>query len=93
MSTAEIDTKPQVNPMVHVIAPIVAFGATALVRKVLQTGYRLATGTDAPDTRDPQVTFARALAWTVITASTSAIVEVGVYRLINSRAERAQQTP
>jgi len=79
--------------MVHVIAPVVAFGATALVRKMLQTGYRLATGTDAPDTRDPRVKFARALAWTIITASTSAIVEVGVYRLINSRAENAQHVP
>jgi hypothetical protein len=77
---------PQVNPMVHVIAPIVAFGATMLVRKVLTTGYRLVTGTDAPDARDPQVKFSRALTWTVITAATAAVVEVEVYRFINKRA-------
>jgi hypothetical protein len=88
MSSAEVDaTKPQVNPMVHVIAPLVAYGATVLVRKVLQTGYRQLTGSDAPDTHDPQVKFARALAWTVITASTSAVVEVAVYRYANKRSQ------
>ncbi|MFM8155011.1 MAG: DUF4235 domain-containing protein [Actinomycetes bacterium] len=88
MSGAEIETtEPQVNPMVHVIAPIVAFGATMLVRKVLQTGYRLVTGSDAPDTRDPQVKFTRALTWTIITAATAAVVEVEVYRFVNKRGE------
>ncbi len=88
MSATEIEgPKPQINPMVHVIAPLVAYGATVLVRKVLQTGYRQITGTDAPDTHDPQVKFARALAWTVITASTSAVVEVAVYRYANKRSQ------
>ena len=91
MSAAEIEgSKPQINPMVHVIAPIVAYGATMLVRKVLQTGYRQLTGSDAPDTRDPQVKFARALAWTVITASTSAVVEVAVYRYANKRSQAVE---
>jgi hypothetical protein len=88
MSAAEIESnEPQVNPMVHVIAPLVAFGATLLVRKVLSSGYRMVTGTDAPDTRDPQVKFTRALTWTIITAATAAVVEVEVYRFVNKRAE------
>ena len=88
MSATEIEAaKPQLNPVVHVIAPLVAYGATMLVRKVLQTGYRQLTGNDAPDTRDPQVKFTRALAWTVITASTSAVVEVAVYRYANKRSQ------
>ena len=88
MSAAEVETpKPQINPLVHVIAPLVAYGATVVVRKVLQTGYRRLTGSDAPDTHDPQVNFARALAWTVITASTSAVVEVAVYRYANKRSQ------
>ena len=87
MSAAEIESnEPQVNPMVHVIAPLVAFGATLLVRKVLTSGYRMVTGTDAPDTRDPQVKFTRALTWTIITAATAAVVEVEVYRFVNKRA-------
>jgi len=89
MSAAEIESnEPQVNPMVHVIAPLVAFGATMLVRKVLSSGYRMVTGTDAPDTRDPQVKFTRALTWTIITAATAAVVEVEVYRFVNKRAEQ-----
>ena len=88
MSAAEIEAaKPQLNPVVHVIAPLVAYGATMLVRKVLQTGYRQLTGSEVPDARDPQVRFARALAWTVITASTSAVVEVAVYRSANKRSQ------
>jgi len=78
----------EINPMTHVIAPIVAFGATMLVRKVLQSGYRMVTGTDAPDTHDPQVKFTRALTWTIITAATAAVVEVEVYRFLNKRGER-----
>ena len=69
------------------IAPLVAYGATMLVRKGLQTGYRQLTGSEVPDARDPQVRFARALAWTVITASTSAVVEVAVYRYANKRSQ------
>ena len=88
MSTAEIEnSSPHVNPMVHVIAPIVAFGATMLARKVLTTGYRLLTHADAPDARDPQVKFSRALTWTIITAATAAVVEVEVYRIVNKRAQ------
>lgn len=88
MSASEVQSnEPQVNPMVHVIAPLVAFGATMLVRKVLSSGYRMVTGTDAPDTRDPQVKFTRALTWTIITAATAAVVEVEVYRFVNKRAE------
>ena len=88
MSAEEIEAaKPQLNPVVHVIAPLVAYGATMLVRKVLQTGYRQLTGSEVPDARDPQVRIARALAWTVITASTSAVVEVAVYRCANKRSQ------
>lgn len=88
MSASEIEAaKPQLNPVVHVIAPLVAYGATMLVRKVLQTGYRKLTGDEVPDARDPQVRFARALAWTVVTASTSAVVEVAVYRYANKRSQ------
>ena len=88
MSASEIEAaKPKLTPVVHVIAPLVAYGATMLVRKVLQTGYRQLTGDEAPDAKDPQVRFTRALAWTVVTASTSAVVEVAVYRYANKRSQ------
>ncbi len=78
----------QVNPLAHLIAPIAAIGATLLVRKMLDTGYRRVTGTPAPAPRDPQVTFAKALLWTAVTAATAAVVEVAVYRIANQMGER-----
>lgn len=65
---------------VHLIAPILAIGATALARKFLNTGYRKVTGHAAPDSRDPSVSIVSALAWTALTAATAAVVEVGIYR-------------
>lgn len=76
-------TSPEINPMMHLVAPIVAIGATMLVRKAMNSGYRRVTGHDAPDPRAPQVTFARAMLWAIVTAATAAAVEVAVYRLTN----------
>lgn len=75
--------EPQINPMMHLVAPLVAVGATMIVRKALNSGYRRITGSDAPNPREPQVTFGRALMWAVVTAATAAAVEVAVYRLAN----------
>lgn len=72
---------PPANPLVHLIAPIAAIGATLLVRKLLNTGYERMTGKEPPQPRDPDTTFARALLWTAITAATAAVVEVAVYRI------------
>ncbi len=79
MSNDAVETA-HVNPMVHVIAPIVAIGATMIVRKLLNQGYRRATGHAAPDSRDPSTRLASALIWTAVTAATAATAEVAVYR-------------
>ena len=78
----------QINPLAHLIAPVAAIGATLLVRRVLDSGYRRVTGGPAPVPRDPQVTLAKALLWTAVTAATAAVVEVAVYRLANQMGER-----
>lgn len=70
----------EVNPLVHVIAPIAAIAATMLARRLLNGGYRTVTGHSAPVPRDPSVSMARAIAWTAVTAATAAVVEVMVYR-------------
>jgi hypothetical protein len=72
--------QPQANPMLHLVAPIVAIGATMIVRKMMNSGYRRVTGSPAPDVNEPGVTFTRALVWAVATAATAAAVEVAVYR-------------
>jgi hypothetical protein len=66
---------------VHLIAPILAIGATAVARKLLNSSYRKVTGHTAPDSRDPSVSILSALAWTAMTAATAAVVEVGIYRV------------
>ena len=83
-----VPNEVQINPLAHLIAPVAAIGATLLVRKLLDTGYRRVTGVAAPAPRDPQVTFAKALLWTAVTAATAAVVEVAVYRLANQMGER-----
>ncbi|MDO8731082.1 MAG: DUF4235 domain-containing protein [Actinomycetota bacterium] len=77
----ELEVQP--NPVMHLIAPITAIGATLLMRKALNSAYAHRTGREAPDPRDPAVSFVRALGWAIVTAATAAAVETAVYRLMN----------
>lgn len=72
----------QVSPMVHIVAPLAAIGATMIARSLLNRGYRTVTGSPAPGANDPGVTFVRAVIWAGMTAATAAIVEVAVYRMV-----------
>lgn len=78
---ADSSSEYAVPMSVHLIAPILAIGATALARKFLNGGYRKVTGHAAPNSRDPSVSVISALAWTALTAATAAVVEVGIYRV------------
>ncbi|CAB4928030.1 unannotated protein [freshwater metagenome] len=71
------------SPLLHLVAPIVAIGATMIVRKALNAGYRRATGSDAPGPRDPGVSIGRILLWSVVTAAAATAVEVAVFRITN----------
>ncbi len=77
----ELEIQP--NAVMHLIAPITAIGATILMRKALNSVYAHQTGSEAPDPRDPRVSFVRALGWAIVTAATAAAVETAVYRLMN----------
>lgn len=78
------------NPVMHLLAPVIAITATMVVRKVLNAGYEKATGSKPPASRDPSVAFRRAVVWAVITAATAAAVETAVYRIAN-QAGRSQK--
>jgi hypothetical protein len=80
--SAPAEQAVQVSPMVHIVAPLVAIGATMIARSLLNRGYRAVTGSPAPGANDPGVTFARAVMWAGMTAATAAIVEVAVYRMV-----------
>ncbi|GDX32524.1 hypothetical protein LBMAG15_14590 [Actinomycetes bacterium] len=79
----EPELEVHVNPIVHLIAPLVAIGATMIVRKIITVGYRSVTGNDAPRSNDPGVPFGKALLWATATAAIAAGVEVLAYRVTN----------
>jgi len=84
MSQSEVEVPSEdPNPIMHIVAPITAIGATMVMRKVLNAAYESRTGNQAPDPRDNRVGFGRALMWAVVTAAAAAAVETAVYRLMN----------
>lgn len=82
--------QPHERPDLHLLAPVIAVGATMLIRKALDSGYRRVTGRQAPGPRDTSSSVLRVLAWTAVTAAVAAAVEVAVYRLTEgSRRDEA----
>lgn len=67
-------------PLASIVAPALAFGATLVAKKVLTTAYRGVTGKDAPSGRDRSAALGSVLAWAAITAATSAVIEVAIFR-------------
>lgn len=76
--------EPHVNPMIHVVAPVLALGATFVVRRLLNSGFRSVTGHMPPDAQERSTPLVQALAWTAVAAATAAVVEVAVYRIAAS---------
>jgi hypothetical protein len=73
----------EINPMVHLIAPVVAVLGTLVVRKVVSSAYERATGHPAPIPRDPSTPWLRAVVWTAVITTTTAVAEVAIYRAVN----------
>lgn len=79
---AEIDTESNDrNAALQLAAPLIAIGATMLVRRALDGGYRRLTGSAAPDIHDSRASLRRVVFWAALTAVIAAEVEVAVYRL------------
>lgn len=97
-STPQHDLEPsddavepfQPNPVMHLIAPVIAIAATMAVRKALSLGYEQVTGRKPPAPRDPAVAFSRAVAWAVVTAAAAAAAETAVYRIANQAGARTR---
>lgn len=73
----------EVNPLVHLIAPVAAVVGTMIVRKAMNSAYERATGHAPPVARDPATSWTRALVWTAVIATTAAVAEVVIYRAVN----------
>lgn len=78
----------EVNPMVHLIAPVAAIVGTMIVRKALNSAYERSTGRKAPLPRDPATSWTRAILWTAVITTTAAVAEVAIYRAINQIGEK-----
>ena len=87
-TTAEGHEHAAPSAMIHVVAPLAALAATWVVRRAMNGGYRALSGHKAPEGRDLDVSWTRALVWTAVTASAAAMVEVAIYRYISSRENR-----
>lgn len=82
--TAAIETtEVEINPIVHLVAPVVAVVGTLVVRKAVNAAYERATGHPAPLPRDPATPWMRAIVWTALITTTTAVAEVAIYRAIN----------
>ena len=78
----------QINPVMHLVAPIAAIAVTMIVRKVVNSAYQKTTERPAPEARDPQVSFMRAIMWTALITTSAAVAEVVVYRMVNMIGEK-----
>lgn len=66
--------------VVGAVAGIAAMGISMAARPVLNAVYRQITGNQPPRAEDPGVPFAKALVWTVVSATTGAVLELIVQR-------------
>ncbi len=70
-----------VSSTLKLVAPVVAIGATFVVRKVLEVGYTRATGSAPPRANDRDQSMGRVLLWAVATAAAIAMVNLAVDRM------------
>lgn len=80
------------HPVFKVAAPLIALGATWAADQALSAVYRKVTGNPPPSPEDRNVSFGRALAWTVATATTAAVVSMVIYRYSARRMPDAIDT-
>jgi hypothetical protein len=82
-ATADVEVEVEVNPVMHIIAPIAAIAVTMIVRNLLNKGYEKSTGKKPPLPRDPRTSAMQAIVWTAAITTAAAVAEVAVYRIIN----------
>jgi hypothetical protein len=70
------------NVMISAMAGLAGIGVGMLARSVLNAAYRKSTGNPPPNADDLAVPLGKALMWTVITATTGAVVELVAHRTV-----------
>jgi hypothetical protein len=80
---ADVEVEVEINPIMHIIAPIAAIAVTMVVRNAFNKGYEKTTGKKPPLPRDPRTSAMQAILWTAAITTAAAVAEVAVYRIIN----------
>ena len=73
------------HPLVHRLAPVVTIAMVWAAKEGITAVYTRVSGRAAPVPSDPRTSWKRALAWTAVTTTTAALIEVSVRRLANQR--------
>jgi hypothetical protein len=67
---------------IKILAPIVTMGATWLVTRGLNAGYRSLTGNQPPKASDPSEPMRKVILWSLVTACAVTVVNIGVDRWV-----------
>ena len=84
----DIEEGPRMYPLLHLLAPVVAASAVWMARQVINRSYERVSGRTPPIPSDPRTSWRRAIAWTAVTATSAAVIEVTVHRVANERLTR-----
>jgi hypothetical protein len=76
------------GPVLHLAATLLAFGATSIVRRAMDAGYKRATGRLTPSPTDGTSGILTTVAWAALTAATAAVVEVAILRTLEGSRHR-----
>ena len=80
MSSTPEPKMKSARPILKVAAPFVVLAATWAADRALSAGYTAMTGKKPPNADDRAVKFSSALAWTLATATTAAVIQLVIYR-------------
>ena len=82
---AAVEYGHRVHPVLHIVKPVATIATVWAARELITRAYVRTTGRAAPTPSDPRTSWKRAIAWTVVTTSTAAVIEVSLRRLANQR--------
>ena len=85
MKAADVEYGGRAHPLLHLLAPVVAAGAVWVARTGIGITYERVAGRKRPTPSDPETSWRHAIGWTVVTATTAAVIEVTVRRVADKR--------
>lgn len=89
MSSTPEPKMKSARPVLRVAAPFVVLAATWAADRALTAGYTAMTGKKPPNADDRAVKFSSALAWTLATATTAAVIQLVIYRAASKATPEA----